>query len=289
MSILRRPRNALATLTEPVAARRLGAAIDRVPWESRFLVAGMRRSGNHAVIGWLANALQAESDLLTYDYLLRFGQSESGNTVHINDISLFPLSPQMKRRIFQDLRGDLSALDSGKRLIISIEDVGCQTLGDLGVPVGGTWTRVLVKRSVLNLLASRLAFTKSTLEQGGSVPQGMRINQNLLDRIAGDLTAAANGWNVIDFDRWSTGDSAYRAEILEGLGLSVDIDPAVTVHGDGSSFTGSSIQPESFDLLSRWKLVEWPDDVLDLLALERNRAIMTEVELDHLRELRRTS
>lgn len=74
-----------------------------------------------------------------------------------------------------------------------------------------------------------------------------------------------------------------------GLGLSVDIDPAVSVHGDGSSFTGLSIQPKSLDLLSRWKLVEWPDDLLDLLALERNRAIMTEVELDHLRDLRRTS
>jgi hypothetical protein len=269
-------------------ARRLGAAIDRIPWESRFLVAGMRRSGNHAVIGWLANALQAESDPLTYEWL-SFGQTESGNTVHLNDISLFPSPPRWKRRTVQDLRGHLSALKSAKRLIISIEDVGCQTLDDLGVPVGGTWTRVLVKRSVLDLLASRLAYTKSTLEQGGSAPQGMRINQDLLDRIAGDLTAAANGWNVIDFDRWSTGDSAYRADVLGGLGLSVDIDPAVSVHGDGSSFTGLSIQPKSLDLLSRWKLVEWPDDLLDLLALERNRAIMTEVELDHLRDLRRTS
>ncbi len=288
MSILGRPLNVLAALNVSIEARRLGAAIDRIPWESRFLVAGMRRSGNHAVIGWLANALQAESDPLTYERL-RFGQTESGNTVHINDIGLFPLSPRMKRAIFQDLRGDVSALNSGKRLIISIEDVGCQSLDDLGVPVGGTWTRVLVKRSVLNLLASRLAYTKSTLEQGGSAPQGMRISQDLLDRIAGDLTAASDGWNVIDFDRWSSGDSAYRADVLRSLGLSVDIDPAVTVHGNGSSFTGSSIQPESFDLLSRWKLVEWPDDLLDLLALERNRPIMTEVELDHLRDLRRTS
>ncbi len=158
----------------------------------------------------------------------------------------------------------------------------------MGLAAGGQWTRVLVKRSVLNLLASRLARIQALADQGRGTPF-LKSDQKLLDRIAGDLTAASDGWNVIDFDRWSSGDSAYRADVLRSLGLSVDIDPAVTVHGNGSSFTGSSIQPESFDLLSRWKLVEWPDDLLDLLALERNRPIMTEVELDHLRDLRRTS
>ncbi len=286
MSRLTLPLDLLASLGAPLETRRLDAAIDRVPRESRFLVAGMRRSGNHAVIGWLANALQADVDPLTYEWM-GVGISASGNTVHLNDITTVGLKPRGRRAKSRRLRGDLPALDQATRLIVSFEDVECRQIDNLGLAAGGQWTRVLVKRSVLNLLASRLARIQALVDQGRGTPF-LQSDQKLLDRIAGDLTAASAGWNVIDFDRWSSGDSAYRADVLGGLGLSVDIDPAVTRHGNGSSFTGSSIQPESSDLLSRWKLVEWPDDLLDLLALERNRPIMTEVELDHLGELRRT-
>jgi hypothetical protein len=61
------------------------------------------------------------------------------------------------------------------------------------------------------------------------------------------------------------------------------------VHGGGSSFTGTDARPAADDLLSRWKLVEWPDDLLDLLDLERNRPILTQIERDSLQELRRSA
>ncbi len=96
MSRLTLPLDLLASLGEPLETRRLDAAIDRVPRESRFLVAGMRRSGNHAVIGWLANALQADVDPLTYEWM-GVGISASGNTVHLNDITTVGLKPRGRR------------------------------------------------------------------------------------------------------------------------------------------------------------------------------------------------
>jgi hypothetical protein len=273
-----------ASVEAPIELRRLRSDIDSRHWDSSILVSGMRRAGNHAVIGWLANAYESALAPIKYDWV-GAGISVSGITVHLNDIPLAEPDQRTRRNVLRSQRQFLCAVESPSRLILSTEDLPRGEIGRSQFFAGRIDARIHVRRSVLNLLASRLAL----IEQDPMyVKRGLlTVDQAFLDRVAADLAAAPSGWIEIDFDRWSTGESSYRAALLGQLDLSVDIAPPVSRHGGGSSFTGRDELPESTDLLSRWKRVEWPDDLLDLLALERNRRILTETELDHLSELRR--
>jgi len=268
----------------PIELRRLRSNIDSRHWDSIILVSGMRRAGNHAVIGWLANAYESALAPIEYDWT-GVGISVSGITAHLNDVPLREPDQRRKRNSLRSQRQFLCAVESPSRLILSTEDVPRDEVGRSRFLAGRIDARIHVRRSVLNLLASRLALIEQDpmYEMWGLVT----VDQAFLDRVAADLTAAPSGWIEVDFDRWSTGESSYRAALLEQLHLSVDIAPPVSRHGGGSSFTGTDALPGSIDLLSRWKGVEWPDDLLDLLALERNRRILTEAELDHLSDLRR--
>ena len=291
MNIKRRISGLRATLDSSREIRRLGATIDSSEWDSAILVAGMRRSGNHATIGWLANAYESAPTPLDYEWG-GFGVSGTGVTVHLNDIRLHYRNQPIRLTEIRRQREKLSSLGGARRLILSVEDVTRREVDSSPLFDGRVDIRVHVHRSVLNLLASRLALIGTFDAKWG--PQWRRwsppiipMDQGFLDRISEDMTAAPDGWVVIDFDRWSTGEPAYRAALLERFGLSADIAPPVTGHGGGSSFTGTSVRPESGDLLSRWKDVEWPDELLDLLALDRNRAILTETESEQLQQLRR--
>ena len=265
-----------ASVEAPIEIRRLRSDIDSRHWDSVIVVSGMRRAGNHAVIGWLANAYESAPAPIEYDWM-GVGISESGITAHLNDIPLGEPDQRRKRNILRSQRQFLGAVESPSRLILSTEDVPRTEGGRSPLLAGRIDARVHVSRSVLNLLASRLALVRK--DPSGPDARFVHIDQAFLDRLADDMEVTNDGWVEIDFDRWSTGESSYRAALLEQLDLSVDIAPPISTHGGGSSFTGTDALPESTDLHSRWTRVEWPDDLLDLLSRERYRRILTEVEL----------
>jgi len=272
-----------ASVEAPIELRRLRSDIDSRQWDSIILVSGMRRAGNHAVIGWLANAYESAPAPIEYDWV-GVGVSTSGVTVHLNDIPLGEPDHRRKRNALRSQRKILLSLGNRQRLILSTEDVTRREVESSPLVAGRIDARIHVSRSTLNLLASRLKLLAK--KSSGKKARYMTMDQAFLDRIADDMSATRDGWLEIDFDRWSIGDGSYRVSLLDQLGLSVDIDPPMSGHGGGSSFTGSEELPEAGDLLSRWKHVEWPDELLDLLALDRNRRIFTELELDHLSDLR---
>lgn len=260
--------------------------IEAREWDSIILVAGMRRAGNHAVIGWLANAYESSLTPIDYEWV-GVGFSESGKTIHLNDIPLGEENKRRKRNILRSQREILLANENPRRLILSTEDVTRREVDDSSLFAGRVDARVHVSRSVLNLLASRLALlAKNPIGANASL---LPMDQAFLDRVAEDMRVTSDGWVAIDFDQWTSGEPSYRSAVLERLDLSMDIAPPMTKHGGGSSFTGNDAPPETMDLHSRWKLVEWPDDLLDLLDLKRNRGLLTEIELDHLSDLRRSS
>jgi len=275
-----------ASVEAPLEPRKLRSAIETREWDSIILVTGMRRAGNHAVIGWLANAYESALTPIDYDWE-GVGFSESGNTIHLNDIPLGEENKRRKRNALRSQREILLATENPRRLILSTEDMTRREVDNSSLFAGRIDARVHVSRSVLNLLASRLALIAKN--PSGRNAALLRIDQAFLDRVADDLRASTDGWVAIDFDQWTTGEPSYRAAVLERLDLSMDIAPPMTLHGGGSSFTGANAPPESTDLHSRWKLVEWPVDLLDLLELKRNRSLLTEIELDHLSSLRRSS
>ena len=275
-----------AAVEAPMELRRLRAAIDSCEWDSIILVTGMRRAGNHAVIGWLANAYESASTQIDYDWV-GVGVSGTGITVHLNDVPLGEKDKRRKRNILRSQREILLAVENPRRLILSAEDVTRREVESSALLDGRIDARIHVSRSMLNLLASRLALIAK--DPSGPNAALLPMDQALLDRVADDLSSPTDGWVTIDFDRWTAGEASYRAAVLRQLDLSVDIAPSVSLHGGGSSFTGTGAPPESGDLHSRWKLVEWPDDLIDLLELERNRSMLTEIELDHLSDLRRSS
>jgi hypothetical protein len=55
-----------------------------------FIISGPRRSGNHALISWLVDALENKNNV----EMRREGKiwrSESGNTIHLNEVNYHPL------------------------------------------------------------------------------------------------------------------------------------------------------------------------------------------------------
>ena len=284
MSVLRRLPIPFDRVEGAIELRRLRALIASRPWESVVVVSGMRRAGNHAVIGWLANAYEETSVELHYDQL-EFGISSTGVTAHVNDIPILEDCPGPRVARLRRGRQSLEAHRSAGRLIISFEDIERARIDSSSFLPREVSARVNVRRPTLNLLASRQQKFAAEGETS-SYAAFLRIDQALLDRIAADAAPAAAGWTVLDFDDWSSGDPQYRSSVLAGLGLSVDISPGVTRHGGGSSFTGKASVPESTDLRERWRTVIWPIDLLDLFLLDRNRGIFTGQERERLEQLR---
>ncbi len=195
----------------------------------QFRVFGMRRSGNHAVIGWLRRNIPGEvvflNDCDAGDPFRTYAMLET---------------PRRDRHgpAFRDSRW-FAQFDAGRAErshIVSYEDM---TPDDAGTPEGWTvpFETVVVRRSFLNWLASfyalvtgRTAGTVWGVDHPREIGAYRRVYAALLR-----APAAA----VICFDRWLE-EAAYRRERLAALGLPARDNAlgAVSAYGGGSSFAG---------------------------------------------------
>ena len=190
-------------------------------------VFGMRRSGNHAVIGWLR-------------------RNVPGETVFLNDCA--PGDPLRTYAMMETPRGDrhgpsfrdtrwFAQFDEGRAErshIVSYEDT---TPDEAGPPEGwaAPFRTVIVRRSFLNWLAS---FYRLVTRRAAGTVWGVDDPEEIVPyRSVYAALLKSPGGEAVCFDRWLA-EPGYRAARLGALGLPV-LDAAtgpVSDYGGGSSF-----------------------------------------------------
>lgn len=264
----------------PKPSQRFWAAVRTPTISRRLVVVGVRRSGNHAIVNWLANALNGAPTELRYHPPGLIGSSPDGSIVHANDLPTDPDSSY-----FDLIEKQLGIIERADSLILSLEDRPADARFDqvLAGLVGEIpkLARVLVRRSTLNTLASRLQGLRRNTERG-ITGSGLEITQYILDVMRRNRTAVSPEWITVEFDSWAADGASARRTILESLGLEHDIEPPISHAGNGSSFTDRQRVPTAEELTSRWTAIDWPEDLVNLLLRPRNIGLLTEAEVAFL-------
>ena len=231
-----------------------------------FHVTGLKRSGNHACVYWLANALdQGDAGLSTVDGEINVYASRSGNVVFLNNVMETFTAGQYLQTLFKYRR----LLRRAHTLIVSTEDVA-PGADDYRIPAKAS--KIFVRRAMLNVLASRWELFSA---------QALTRNPRLrIDSYVLDLALAyqeAGGFVTWDYDRWLA-DAQYRAEFLRQYALQTDILPATTPQGRGSSFARASAS----DRAQRYRQTTLPAFMIQMLRDERYRSLLSDEECRYL-------
>lgn len=214
--------------------------------ERIILAYGMRRSGNHALMHWLVNALEGRpSGIEESANFHRFAWSDSGQSFLINDLAV-PSSKNYRRQLW--LHRNL--IRSARFIVFSAEDRTSDILSDWRMPSRGD--RIAVQRDTLNLLASRFQRLQQCARKG-IADRSMEMRGHFFETLKTQLHHTEG--TVWSFEKWLT-DPDWRSRFLAELGLSEDITPGIATEGGGSSFTGVTGTPASEELRSRFRMIE---------------------------------
>lgn len=249
-------------------------AVSRLlPSRKVYVFSGLRRSGNHAIIGWVINGLENETTEYgpvgeqTWPW---FNVSETGKTVFLNEVNMVSA-----RNYLGALLKNRKYLRKAGQIIVSCEDTNLDYFSNWRIPKNYRHG-VIIQRSLLNLLASRLKNLRELAKDGiGQFRQ--TINQSLLDSLLSLDKAPPDRFTKIRFDDWLI-DSDYRKTILTELVMKGDILPGISKEGGGSSFSGRELIPDPSDLKRRFQHVEVPERILNLLRNPKYRSLMNQKE-----------
>lgn len=243
-----------------------------------FVVVGARRSGNHAFVGWLTNALEsAEVTLLRDETFSHLYRSESKGTVHINDIS--ELSPfgyfMMVYRRRREIR-------RSKFLVLSYEDSRISDVTRSITVPRNVDSHFVIRRSTLNLVSSRYRSLARAAGEGRG-QRLMNVDEKFLDTLIEYDRLADSTWIPWWFDQWVDDSCSFRSTFLRQCELTFDSVPPVSSLGGGSSFDGLGAAKAS-SLTKRYEEVELPLAVVARLLDERYRKLLDHAEVKHLTE-----
>lgn len=220
-------------------------------------VFGMRRSGNHAVINWLARNAPGGRSLFFNNCTPGRKPFETYRAVEIDGV-----------RVAGD-GGDPVKLAAkagdGTALMFSYEDAMPNERRKRPVSVGvddaAISHDVVICRGFLNWAASLLKKVQgndaySAHQRVGIVLKALGGYSSMLDLA---MAEAELGVVVIRYEPWMT-DGGYRAGLLERLGFEARDDSLGEVqrYGNGSSFQTEAGAVEELNTLDRWK--EMRDD-----------------------------
>ena len=191
---------------------------------------GLRRSGNHACIHWLANALAGKA--ITWQELKghHFMASNDGQIAFINESNLLATRP-----FFRGLMDNLRAIRNATHLIVSFEDLHPSTYQNWR-SIGRI--NIIIRRNSLDIIASRFHNLNKRAQKGiGWERQSMddAFFETLATFCNSTVENHVLAWH---FEQWKSSES-YRLDFLTELGLSIDEMPPVSNIGGGSSFTGT--------------------------------------------------
>lgn len=233
-----------------------------------YAVAGLRRSGNHAFINWFINALENKEVKLEEIRKYYVSKSNTEKTLFFNEINTLKYTELLK-----ELRSLRKSIKESSVIVISLEDY-IPAHYDKYIPNNAT--RIAITRSTLNVIASRIQRAVNQAKLGREKGD-MMINHKFISIAKFLHHAGRNGYFTWNFDLWAT-DKEYRMNFLEKFSLTYDSKPNISKQGGGSSFSGQSKIPTRSELTARWKNIEWPERVVNLLSEPSNEIILTAEE-----------
>lgn len=240
-----------------------------------YVVTGMRRSGNHAFIDWFINAL--ENSNVPMEKLEDIASASiSENTIHFNNVNSIGLI-----RFVDVVRSSKSNIKRASRIIISLEDYVPKNI-DPYIPRGSS--KIAIIRSTINIIASRLKHAMNQAESGEDRGD-MAIDDKFISNLFWLQKASSLDWEVWEYESWLKSEDNYRRLFLSKFGLTFDSNPKISIHGEGSSFSGAEAVPDYSQLTSRWQQIELPKRILELISNPSVFSALTEEEREHVKFL----
>ena len=235
-----------------------------------FVVSGLRRSGNHGFINWFSNALLKDNVEFEKFSKAVVNISQDRKLILFNEVNYGGGIP----KFIYHLINQGTKIKEAKYIIISLEDYTPQ---DKDPYIPRNAQKILIKRSILNLIASRIQ--RATNQAKIGLDRGdMSIDDDFIAHYRWIVEGRDEDWTTWDYDQWMLDDGGYRKTFLASYGLEEDIAPAVSHQGGGSSFTGREGVPTTEDTLNRLQMIEWPERILELLSRKENTQLLDEEE-----------
>ena len=212
--------------------------------KNKFRVIGLRRSGNHAIISWLAHHFGKERVLFFNNIHLNSGLFSSENLKKYNQKlnKIRDCKPFIKTK----LHGSYNDYDC---LIYSYED---RNLSKLFSSKDKT---ILVIRDPYNVTASRIKQLEINKKQ-----YWFSVDKRYINKVKQYLEECIGKQNllgdkvIVNYNKWFT-SKEYRKELSKILNLKFTDEgySKMLYHGNGSSFRGVIKNTKSLKVLDRWK------------------------------------
>lgn len=236
-----------------------------------YYVTGLRRSGNHAFISWLINSLEDEPTEIIKDNQYRhFHTTANSRTIFFNEVNEIT-TIVFFRIIFERF----ASIRNCKNIIISTEDCSADYTS---FKIPRYDEAIFVKRSLLNMVASRIQYLLKRANDGRS-NYWNAIDEEVLNK----LLSLHNSdiYHKWDFENWLTSKN-YRNSFLIKLGLDKASIPEVSKFGGGSSFTGTMEKPNVSDLTNRFKQIKFSNKIISYLKEDKYKNLLDEHEINFL-------
>ncbi len=207
---------------------------------------GMRRSGNHAILEWLIKNLSGTNER----HVIKHSLITSGDSCYLNAINEYNQSPSL----FIDF---YFAKSTYKNFVVSYEDVSDK----YETAYTTNFKKIVILRDILNVVASRY----QKLLSGDPKFRILEINNFFFQNWIDHANAASRGVRILKFEDWVSSKDT-RDEIAKELNcINIDNLETISHHGDGSSFSGTKYIPSANELSNRWKQVNLPDEIMEII------------------------
>lgn len=233
--------------------------------QKEIRVAGLRRTGNHAIIGWIRSQHPAKSWHLNHP--------PAGKNPY-----QYLYAHYKKPHLRQEAIGKF---EKKSLLIISYEDQPLDQIcspkfekfHDVYVGLSEACFNVLILRDPFNLLASRLKSKMSSLDDD-SAYNALQLWKAYAREFLNETQLLKGNKICINYSQWHL-DKPYRQELAKSMDL-VFTDSGrerVRGYGGGSSFDGRNLDGNAsqLDILNRWQAFE---DVSQFWQLFRDEELL---------------
>ena len=239
---------------------------------------GMRRSGNHAIVGWMQRNAPGGRSVFLNNCKPGSDPFRSFRGIEVDGAH----APQHKA--LRDMASVAGTAGNGALLVMSYEDTSpAEFTGER--QVSGPFDEGLLTRNVV-IYRSFLNWSASLLKkmQGNSGYSLVRRNAILLramdtyTRLLGLVEQARDlAISCISYDRWCSED-AYRAALLGELGLEARDNALGTVqrYGGGSSFQREAQSAEDLQTDQRWRQMAGDAEYQAVLHLAARDTALTD-------------